>query len=419
MLSRRLLAAAVFLALAPAAFADRARDLAEAAAEAIQALESAVFNAEFKGVGSREGRVIHAQGRILARRAPGDPLGAHLFVDAVVEKPMMGASLERMSWTGETVRRLDFESGTVQGHGGVGEGGERYLGFSSVLWRHGELLGSTRLLDYLKGAESIVMEPDSEIHGVACDVIRLVRAERADIILHLGREDHLPRKLEYLTPEDEAPGASVLTVSALMTNIDIPDTAFMLGPDITGLELDGARVFSLKDGQVPAGINTTVIKKGDGEQTRQAAPSPGLLEAGEIAPDFTLPTPEGGERSLADYRGKVVVLDFWATWCAPCLMAMPALQSIHEAYPSESVAVVGVATLDTGDPVAKMEEKGFTYELLLKGESIMQAYGATGLPTLYVIGPDGEVLHAKRGFAPGFDDAVREAIDGALGATPN
>jgi len=134
----------------------------------------------------------------------------------------------------------------------------------------------------------------------------------------------------------------------------------------------------------------------------------GLLAVGDPAPDWTLRDAEGRAHTLSEYRGRVVVLDFWATWCALCSKVMPRMEKLHRKYREQGVAVFGVSTFETGDPAALMKKKNCTYGLLLKGEEIAPAYGVETLPVVCVIGPDGRVVYSHAGADHKNLDAVVE-----------
>jgi thiol-disulfide isomerase/thioredoxin len=122
-----------------------------------------------------------------------------------------------------------------------------------------------------------------------------------------------------------------------------------------------------------------------------------LLKVGETAPDWQLNDAEGKTHSLSEYRGKVVVMDFWATWCGPCAEVMPRMQKLHEKFADQGVVVFGVNSWEKNDPVALMKKKSYSYELLLKGEGIAEAYKVTLLPVVYIIGVDGRVIYCHEG----------------------
>ena len=121
------------------------------------------------------------------------------------------------------------------------------------------------------------------------------------------------------------------------------------------------------------------------------------LAIGDVAPNWTLIDPKGKTHSLSDYRGKVVVLDFWATWCSKCAKLMPVLEKVHQKYKNKGVVVLGVNAWETGDPVSVMHQKGMTYKVLLKGEEMAPAYGVGSVPAIYVIGVDGKVIYFQAG----------------------
>jgi len=122
-----------------------------------------------------------------------------------------------------------------------------------------------------------------------------------------------------------------------------------------------------------------------------------LLAVGEIAPDWQLNNADGKVHSLVQYRGKVIVMDFWATWCGPCAKVMPRLQKLHEKLSDKGVVVIGVNSWEKSDPVALMKQKGYSYQLLLNGEQIAEAYKVTMLPVVYIVGLDGKIIYCREG----------------------
>ncbi|HZG53881.1 MAG TPA: TlpA disulfide reductase family protein [Pyrinomonadaceae bacterium] len=133
---------------------------------------------------------------------------------------------------------------------------------------------------------------------------------------------------------------------------------------------------------------------GGGEKSEDGAR---LLAVGDLAPDWKLSDPDGRTHSLSEYRGRVVVLDFWATWCAPCAKVMPRMEKLHRKYKDQGVAVFGLSSWETGDPTAVMKKKNCTYGLLLKGEEVAPLYGVAILPSVCVIGVDGKVIYSHTG----------------------
>ena len=116
----------------------------------------------------------------------------------------------------------------------------------------------------------------------------------------------------------------------------------------------------------------------------------GSLELPE-APPFTLATLDGGETSLADYAGRTVVIDFWATWCVPCVHQIPVLNEFHRAQGEGGAVVLGVSVDAEGrDVVAEFAaEHEIAYTVVLGNEALARRYGAPGFPAMAIVDPSG------------------------------
>ncbi|MBR5635298.1 MAG: redoxin domain-containing protein [Pseudobutyrivibrio sp.] len=125
------------------------------------------------------------------------------------------------------------------------------------------------------------------------------------------------------------------------------------------------------------------------------------------APDFTLTDQYGNTHSLSDYKGKIIFLNFWATWCPPCRAEMPDIQALYEEYQKmddPDVVILGVAFPNYGKEQSVegitqfLDENGYTYPVLMDTEaSLVLPYYITAYPTTFMIDPDGNVL----GYLPG------------------
>lgn len=130
------------------------------------------------------------------------------------------------------------------------------------------------------------------------------------------------------------------------------------------------------------------------------------------APDFTLRVLGGGEVSLAELRGRPVLIDFWATWCAPCERQIPVLNAFAEKH-GERIPVLGISVdvdADAVGPFAAAHD--VRYRILFGNERLARDYGALGFPTLFVVRPDGTVHSSHVGVATpeDLDAAVAEWV---------
>ena len=101
----------------------------------------------------------------------------------------------------------------------------------------------------------------------------------------------------------------------------------------------------------------------------------------------------GRTHASDDYQGELVLLDFWATWCGPCRYAMPEVQRLHETYGRRGLNVFGANTWERSDPLRFMQDAGYTYQILLNADPLAQEMNVEGIPTIVLVGADGDVLY--------------------------
>jgi cytochrome c biogenesis protein CcmG/thiol:disulfide interchange protein DsbE len=145
------------------------------------------------------------------------------------------------------------------------------------------------------------------------------------------------------------------------------------------------------------------------------------VSVGSMAPDFKAVTVDAAKRpkTLADYKGKVVLLNVWATWCEPCRVEMPSIEKLHREYGTRGLAVVAVSVDDPGAETRIVDftkELGLTFEVLHDPEqSITRSYQITGYPETFVIARDGTIRKKVISSADWSSDANRALVRELLG----
>lgn len=149
---------------------------------------------------------------------------------------------------------------------------------------------------------------------------------------------------------------------------------------------------------------------------------------GKQAPNFTLPDLNGQKVSLASYKGHPLVVDFWATWCAPCKIEIPWFEKLHDQYASQGLEILGVSAddLDKNDPAKLFTEKRdistfvskmrMNYPILIDADSVANDWGGLdALPTTFFIDKNGKIVASTVGLTPRdeIESDIKKAIGGA------
>ena len=154
---------------------------------------------------------------------------------------------------------------------------------------------------------------------------------------------------------------------------------------------------------------------------RAQARAKGQMAAGNhvAAPDFSLAGISGEKVNLADFRGKVLVVDFWATWCGPCRVEIPGFVSLQNRYRDQGLAIIGVSMDDDPEPVREFYKQfKMNYPVGMGNDELGQLYGGVlGLPTTFLIGRDGRIYakHTGETDISVFEDEIKTL----LAATPD
>jgi peroxiredoxin len=130
------------------------------------------------------------------------------------------------------------------------------------------------------------------------------------------------------------------------------------------------------------------------------------------APDFTLRSMDGQNLRLGEQRGRVVMVNFWATWCGPCRVEMPHLNRLYEKYRSAGFVLFGVnVDEDVRNAVALAQKMGLKFPVLADAEKrVSKQYDVTAMPSTVLIDRDGRVRHVHRGYREGIEDLYEKQI---------
>jgi cytochrome c biogenesis protein CcmG/thiol:disulfide interchange protein DsbE len=370
-----------------------------AADQALSKAESISFRARVHGVGGKAVRIPRVEATVQAARTPKDTFGWKFLVSGEAEGAGSGSAKLLTAYDGKLVRSVRDASKQVHeapasNADGVMADGAGWVMTWLVRWpdmvqRSFPADGATAACRY---------EGKMVVDGEPCHVIYVDYSELSDPSLfdawwYIAEQDALPRRLDMHFIENAAgDGFTVLTLS------DVRPGATIEPGQLAVATPEGFEVVKAQEPEKPEG-GGRLVKSG--------------VPIGEIAPDWTLKDTEGKEHTLSKYRGKIVIMDFWATWCPPCREAMPGIQQLHQKFKDKGVVVFGMNCWESADPAAYMKENGFSYTTLVQADPVAQAYQVSGIPTFYVVGTDGRVLFSFVGYDPNLEQRIEQIIEAA------
>lgn len=354
------------------------------------------YQASYRSVGAMTTRSPVAEGTVEISRLEGkNPLKAKLAAKGMYwPAGSVDAVNFHTTFNGLKVQRLrSKEKSVVVKKLSAEDPRERTFGFVTSMFGGGpyqllliELLADNPFADQ-RSAPVIDYEGRTTVAGVLCHVIYIEKPPDARGRIPrerwlIGVKDYLPRGYETLLSDNDGRfGAYVLTLTHLQSGIALPPSTFSF--------------------RVQKGYTSREL-----EVPKPLPP----LQVGEDAPEWQMIDENGVEHSLSAKRGTIVVIDFWATWCGPCIRVMPELQKLHDRFKAMGVEVYGVNVWEESNAKEFMKRSGYTYGLLLNGEAVANAYRVPSLPTLYVIGRDGKIIRQTKGL----DDGLEKFLESQL-----
>lgn len=139
---------------------------------------------------------------------------------------------------------------------------------------------------------------------------------------------------------------------------------------------------------------------------------------GDEAPDFKLSTTNGSEVHLSDLRGKVILIEFWATWCPPCRESIPIMNEIYKKYNEKGLVLLGIS-VDKGRNVVEdlrafVGEYSIQYPVLIDSKNVNNIYGVYNIPTTFLIDKEGKIVLKNIGFSPDVENKLSAEIERLL-----
>jgi peroxiredoxin len=141
-------------------------------------------------------------------------------------------------------------------------------------------------------------------------------------------------------------------------------------------------------------------------------PAAAILQKGDKAPAVKLVTTSGQPVTLGNYKGYVLIMDFFATWCIPCKESIPHLNSLNRKYGKQGLQILGVSVDEGSDREVKnfILERKISYPVAVSGEDLQTEYGLRSIPTIYLINKKGMVAEKFQGYSEQTGKAMEEAV---------
>lgn len=365
-------------------WAQNGKEHFEKCFDALKEAKTLSIVGEFRGYGKNKGKVIETIGeinlvkdglKILKYKSVAE---SHV---ALLDKKYNDRDL----YDGTNVYIYD-ENNKLLNKGAWDSSGKKYLGYSRILYIN--LIKNFEIFDENKLSVTKIDSKNGYILSLSNT------ANSGEIQLHFNFENPLPYKIIRYNEKNNKDDYVELKLSEIKSNI-------LFSKDFFTLESFNTE-------------NKIIKKANPNKSVSQEKSNTSLLSINSLAPQWELINQDGIKKKLSDYKGRVVVLDFWATWCAPCVQAQPKLQSIHKKY--KDVVVLGMNFNDKKNINLKeyRVKKNLSYEMMLNTEKIAKLYKVISLPTAYVIDKSGKIIFSSIGYSENKEKELVRAVENAL-----